>query len=57
MTASAQNSNAKDVSDEGLLAPTPRHSDSRLEADWLFLYEKLPPNQWLSADYIYKTSF
>ncbi|KRU22756.1 hemerythrin [Psychrobacter piscatorii] len=23
----------------------------------MFLYEKLPPNQWLSADYVYKTSF
>lgn len=57
MTASAQNSNAQDMADEGLLASTPRHPASRLEADWLFLYEKLPPHQWLSADYIYKTSF
>ena len=57
MTASTQNLNAQDLADEGLLAPTPRHPASRLEADWLFLYEKLPPKQWLSVDYIYKTSF
>ena len=35
---------------------SPRHPDSRLETDWLFLYEKLPPTDWFNADYVYKTS-
>lgn len=34
----------------------PRHPESRLQSDWLFLYEKLPSNQWYSSDYAYKTS-
>lgn len=37
-------------------ALSPRHPDSRLEADWLFLYDKLPPAKWFSAEYVYKTS-
>ena len=37
-------------------AVTPRHPESRLQSDWLFLYEKLPANQWYSSDYAYKTS-
>ncbi len=37
-------------------AVTPRHPDSRLQSDWLFLYEKLPPNLWYASDYAYKTS-
>lgn len=56
MTASTQKSNHQDSADGEVSGPTPRHPDSRLEADWLFLYEKLPPNQWYSADYVYKTS-
>lgn len=35
---------------------SPRHPHSRLDSDWLFLFEKLPPSQWYSADYAYKTS-
>lgn len=35
---------------------TPRHPESRLQSDWLFLLEKLPANQWYSSDYAYKTS-
>ncbi|AMN68953.1 hemerythrin [Psychrobacter sp. P11G5] len=35
---------------------SPRHPDSRLEMDWLFLFNKLPPDQWFSTDYAYKTS-
>nr|WP_289055243.1 hemerythrin domain-containing protein [uncultured Psychrobacter sp.] len=42
--------------DDDLFAPSPRHPDSRLETDWLFLYNKLPPDQWFGADYAYKTS-
>lgn len=34
----------------------PRHPETRLQSDWLFLLEKLPPNQWYSSDYAYKTS-
>ncbi|MBO6225979.1 MAG: hemerythrin domain-containing protein, partial [Psychrobacter sp.] len=37
-------------------ALSPRHPNSRLQADWLFLYDKLPPAQWFSAEYVYKTS-
>ncbi len=50
MTASTQNVKSQD-------ALSPRHPDTRLEADWLFLYEMLPPTKWFSADYVYKTSF
>lgn len=45
----------QDVSDDSH-DPSPRHPDSRLEASWLFLYEQLPPAEWHSEDYIYKTS-
>lgn len=34
----------------------PRHPETRLQSDWLFLLEKLPPNQWYSSDYAHKTS-
>lgn len=34
----------------------PRHPESRLQSDWLFLLEKLPANQWYSSDHAYKTS-
>ncbi len=46
----------KTVGDEDLFSLSPRHPDSRLEADWLFLFNKLPPDQWFSADYAYKIS-
>lgn len=42
--------------DDDLFSLAPRHPDSRLETDWLFLYNKLPPDQWFGADYAYKTS-
>ncbi|GAA0316661.1 hemerythrin domain-containing protein [Psychrobacter aestuarii] len=35
----------------------PRHPDTRLDSDWLFLYQQLPPEEWQSVDYGYKTSF
>lgn len=34
----------------------PRHPDSRLKSDWLFLYEKLPASQWYDTDYAHKTA-
>ena len=34
-----------------------RHPESRLDADQLFLYQQLPPKQWQSGAYRYKTSF
>ncbi len=46
----------KTVADEDLFRLSPRHPESRLEIDWLFLFNKLPPDQWFSADYAYKTS-
>ncbi|WP_082787252.1 hemerythrin domain-containing protein [Psychrobacter sp. P11G5] len=46
----------KTVADEDLFTLSPRHPDSRLEMDWLFLFNKLPPDQWFSTDYAYKTS-
>jgi hemerythrin-like domain-containing protein len=55
MTASNHNVNHQDASDDAL-GLTPRHPDSRLDTDWLFLYKKLPPAEWLNADHIYKTS-
>ena len=57
MTASTSKSNHEAISDDGLSISVPRHPDSRLKADWLFLYKKLPPDQWFSTDYAYKTSF
>ncbi|MGM8910150.1 hemerythrin domain-containing protein [Psychrobacter sp. 1U1] len=51
-----EDSAVKTVADEDLFSLSPRHPDSRLEADWLFLFNKLPPDQWFSADYAYKTS-
>lgn len=46
----------KTAMDNDLFSVSPRHPDSRLETDWLFLFNKLPPDQWFSADYAYKTS-
>ncbi len=34
----------------------PRHPDSRLDSEWLFLYDKLPASQWYAADYAHKTA-
>lgn len=34
----------------------PRHADSLLNAEWLFLHDHLPPNDWFNPDYAYKTS-
>lgn len=41
---------------EKLVKVLPRHPDSRLHSDWLFLFEKLPANQWYDSEYAYKTS-
>lgn len=43
-------------SEQKKVALMPRHPESRLNPDWLFLYEKLPAIQWYSSDYAYKTS-
>ncbi|RZA02310.1 MAG: hemerythrin domain-containing protein [Moraxellaceae bacterium] len=34
----------------------PRHTDSLLNSEWLFLHDELPPDDWFNADYAYKTS-
>lgn len=46
----------EDVLDDKLITVAPRHPDSRLQSDWLFLYEKLPANRWHDDDYTDKTS-
>lgn len=56
MTDFVQNKTSQQALDDDLFSLAPRHPDSRLEADWLFLYNKLPPEQWFAADYAYKTS-
>ncbi len=56
MTLSANNKTSQQALDDDLFSVAPRHPDSRLETDWLFLYNKLPPDQWFGADYAYKTS-
>ena len=56
MTLSANNKTSQQALDDDLFSLAPRHPDSRLEMDWLFLYNKLPPDQWFGADYAYKTS-
>lgn len=56
MTLSANNKTGQQALDDDLFSLAPRHPDSRLETDWLFLYNKLPPDQWFGADYAYKTS-
>ena len=56
MTLSANNKTSQQALDDDLFSLIPRHPDSRLETDWLFLYNKLPPDQWFGADYAYKTS-
>lgn len=57
MTASTPKSNHDAIADNTLDASMPRHPESRLQSEWLFLYDKLPPEQWFSNDYVYKTSF
>lgn len=54
----AQQSAAKGSSTDNSPNATvkPRHPETRLQSDWLFLLDKLPPNQWYSSDYAYKTS-
>ncbi len=58
MNNSKHNATVSNIAEDSLFEfdISPRHPDSRLERDWLFLYEKLPPEQWFSADYAYKTS-
>lgn len=56
MTDSTQNVIHQSASNDDLFSLSPRHPNSRLEADWLFLYEQLPPDKWFNADYVYKTS-
>ena len=56
MTDFVPNNTSQQALDDDLFSLAPRHPDSRLEADWLFLYNKLPPDQWFAADYAYKTS-
>ena len=56
MSLSTENKKKKKALDDDLFTLSPRHPDSRLETDWLFLFNKLPPDQWFSADYAYKTS-
>ena len=56
MPESTDNTVRQKALDEDLFTLSPRHPDSRLEADWLFLFNKLPPDQWFSADYAYKAS-
>ena len=56
MSLPTENNVSQKALDNDLFSLSPRHPDSRLEADWLFLFNKLPPDQWFSADYAYKTS-
>lgn len=49
----------KSFSDKGTIADTitaPRHPESRLAADWLFLYQKLPAEHWRDPKYSHKTA-
>lgn len=55
-STTSDNKASPQVLDDDLFAPSPRHPESRLEAEWLFLFNKLPPDQWFGADYAYKTS-
>ncbi|WP_296402639.1 hemerythrin domain-containing protein [Psychrobacter sp.] len=55
MNSATENTSPNNQQENKVIA-TPRHPESRLDPDWLFLYEKLPPNQWYSSDYAYKTS-
>ena len=56
LSITSDNKASPQVLDDDLFAPSPRHPESRLEAEWLFLFNKLPPDQWFGADYAYKTS-
>ncbi|MDE0490928.1 hemerythrin domain-containing protein [Psychrobacter sp. A3] len=56
LSITSNNKASPQVLDDDLFAPSPRHPESRLEAEWLFLFNKLPPDQWFGADYAYKTS-
>ena len=53
MTDFVPNNTSQQALDDDLFSLAPRHPDSRLKADWLFLYNKLPPDQWFAADYAY----
>ncbi|MGP5202497.1 hemerythrin domain-containing protein [Psychrobacter aquimaris] len=55
MAASNHNVTSQELPN-GASGLSPRHPDSRLETDWLFLYDQLPPTDWFKADYVYKTS-
>ena len=56
MSLSTENNMSQKALDDDLFTLSPRHPDSRFETDWLFLFNKLPPDRWFSADYAYKTS-
>ena len=56
MPESTDNTVSQKALEQDLFTLSPRHPDSRLKADLLFLFNKLPPDQWFSADYAYKTS-
>ena len=56
LSITSDNKASPQALDDDLFAPSPRHPESRLEAEWLFLFNKLPPDQWFGADYAYKTS-
>ena len=43
--------------DSKITSPAPRHPDTRLESDWLFLYQAMPPETWCDSEHAYKTSF
>lgn len=34
---------------------TPRHQDTLLHTDWLFLHAQLPPEKWYDSEFSYKT--
>lgn len=57
MTELTQKMSDKDRPDSDFASVSPRHPNSRLDVDQLFLYEQLPPTLWQSTDYRYKTSF
>ncbi|WP_367105134.1 hemerythrin domain-containing protein [uncultured Psychrobacter sp.] len=46
----------EDILKNNLVMIAPRHPESRLKPEWLFLYEKLPSSQWYDTDYAHKTA-
>ncbi|WP_201586620.1 hemerythrin domain-containing protein [Psychrobacter jeotgali] len=50
------NKDNQNTSNEKLAKISPRHPDSRLQLDWLFLYEKLPASHWRNAEYVNRTA-